>query len=383
MSGRIRSIKPELNEDAVIAGLDDFAWRLYVSLKTRADDYGNLPGHPAQLRGHTFWARPEVTDEHVAAAIDDLLQARLVVLYAVEGKVFLSITGWADQERVVHPGKPRVPGPSDAGVVRLQSAAQIYGQTVIRETLAPLSRESRETLVLDPITIRGEGTREARTDEATLDPRAHARKSEPHAIPSPPESTESFAESPEESGVFLRPAAVKASPAPENAPEASTPPPASADPFDAPLTFPLASKKADLLLLPRYAAGIERALGEGSRWVDKPFEGQQLLRVLDRFAPELAGLGVKAIGERLEKAAMEFVRATRTDARRKPGYRLDDFENWLGEGGSKHLTRAPKVLAPKPLVKTEPAQEERGCTPEELRRLVREKAPHIAKALYG
>ena len=42
MSGRIRTIKPELLDDAVTAGLSDMAFRLFVSSIVLADDYGRL-----------------------------------------------------------------------------------------------------------------------------------------------------------------------------------------------------------------------------------------------------------------------------------------------------------------------------------------------------
>ena len=40
MAGRIRSIKPELLDDEVAAGLSDAAWRLFVSSWILADDHG-------------------------------------------------------------------------------------------------------------------------------------------------------------------------------------------------------------------------------------------------------------------------------------------------------------------------------------------------------
>lgn len=46
MAGRIRSMKPEILDDAIIAGLTDAAFRLFIAMIMVADDHGNLrAGH--------------------------------------------------------------------------------------------------------------------------------------------------------------------------------------------------------------------------------------------------------------------------------------------------------------------------------------------------
>ncbi len=140
MSGRIRSIKPELLDDAVTAGLSHVAFRLFVAAIVLADDYGNLRLEPGWVRGQVFWAQ-DVPLADVAAALDEL--GPLILGYEVNGQRYGSIRNWSKHQKVSHPGKPRVPGP--------------------RETLAKLSGDPPESLVPDlrspiPITDPDQGS---------------------------------------------------------------------------------------------------------------------------------------------------------------------------------------------------------------------------------
>lgn len=125
MSGRIRTIKPELLEDAITAGLSDRAFRVFIGCILGADDYGNLRYEAALLKGQIYWARVDVSVESFAAALEELAAAALVVPYIVKGQRYAAIRNWDKHQKVSHPGKPRVPGPPR------------------------LSGESRETLVPD------------------------------------------------------------------------------------------------------------------------------------------------------------------------------------------------------------------------------------------
>lgn len=126
MSGRIRTIKPELLEDAVSAGLSDMAFRIFIAAILLADDYGRLRYEPAWLQGQVYWAR-QVDPATFVAAVGEL--ASLITGYVVNGQRYAEIRNWAKHQKVSHPGKPRIPPPS--------------------ETLRKPSGESHETLVPD------------------------------------------------------------------------------------------------------------------------------------------------------------------------------------------------------------------------------------------
>lgn len=133
MSGRIRTIKPELIEDAITAGLSHVAFRLFIGCIILADDYGNLRYEPAWLRGQVFWRRP-VADAEFDDALEELATSGLVIAYAVKGQRYGAIRNWDKHQKVSHPGKPRVPGPP---------------QLSAEESLPRPSGESPETLAPD------------------------------------------------------------------------------------------------------------------------------------------------------------------------------------------------------------------------------------------
>ena len=73
MAGRIRTIKPELLEDAKTAKLSHEAWRLFVSSILLADDYGAFRAEPGFLRGTVFWG----SEADVHQAISEIVTVGL------------------------------------------------------------------------------------------------------------------------------------------------------------------------------------------------------------------------------------------------------------------------------------------------------------------
>lgn len=108
MSGRIRTIKPELLEDAVSAGLSDMAFRTFIATILLADDYGRLRAEPSWMMGRIYWART-VEVEQFIAALGEL--GPLVHFYQVKGQRYAEIRNWSKHQKISHPGKPRIPPP--------------------------------------------------------------------------------------------------------------------------------------------------------------------------------------------------------------------------------------------------------------------------------
>lgn len=107
MSGRIRSIKPELLEDAVTAGLSHEAFRLFIGLLLLADDPGNFRAEPEWLRGQVFWRQPAATP--VAELLEELHP--LVLFYEAKGQRYGAVRNWKKHQKISHPAPGRVPGP--------------------------------------------------------------------------------------------------------------------------------------------------------------------------------------------------------------------------------------------------------------------------------
>lgn len=114
MAGRIRSIKPEILEDEEASRLSSDAWRLWVSMWTLADDHGNLHAAPSKLHGQVFWARPP--HDPVPVLLQELVDARRIKVYRVNGSQFVHINNWEKHQRIDNAGKKRAPKPEEADV---------------------------------------------------------------------------------------------------------------------------------------------------------------------------------------------------------------------------------------------------------------------------
>lgn len=117
MSRRIRTLKPELLEDEKVAPLSDSAWRLFVSLITLADDYGNVRADVRWLQGQVWWAHAE--PPNVLSALVELVKASLIEPYGVRGGAYCHIRGWEKHQRIDNAGKNKVPMHNDADALRI------------------------------------------------------------------------------------------------------------------------------------------------------------------------------------------------------------------------------------------------------------------------
>ena len=115
---RIRTIKPEILEDANTAGLSDSAFRLFVAMIVLADDHGNVRADDRWLGGQVWWARSACGDSpRVAEILGELSDAQVSGLYECRSQHYASISGWQKHQRIDNAGKPRVPLPSDGSPI--------------------------------------------------------------------------------------------------------------------------------------------------------------------------------------------------------------------------------------------------------------------------
>jgi len=129
MSGRPRTIKPELLEDAVTAGLSDTALRVFVGVLLLADDYGNFRCEAGYLLGHIYWKRaPQLP---FGEAIEELRP--LVSFYHSKGQRYGSIRNWKKHQRIERPGLPKCPGPDDP-----ESVAETEHTYIVQGGPAPM-----------------------------------------------------------------------------------------------------------------------------------------------------------------------------------------------------------------------------------------------------
>ena len=111
MSGRIRSIKPQIIEDEKVGPVSDTAFRLFASMIVLADDHGNVRADVRWLTSQVWWAHEH--KPNVLAALLELTRASLIRAYGVRGGTYVHLNGWGKHQRIDNAGKGRVPTPND------------------------------------------------------------------------------------------------------------------------------------------------------------------------------------------------------------------------------------------------------------------------------
>ncbi len=149
MAGRIRCIKPEILEDELASGLSDAAWRLWVSLWVLADDHGNVRLGDRYLAAN-IW---QDTTRDPAPPRQELIEQGFVSPYAVRSQRYGHINGWSKHQRIDHPGKERVPVPSDDDGTWNQPVTAKLSVGIATNTEALGVSRPRATRARSPITI--------------------------------------------------------------------------------------------------------------------------------------------------------------------------------------------------------------------------------------
>ena len=130
---RIRSIKPEFWTSEDIAALDWPTRLLFIGLWSYVDDNGVGRDNAKLIKADLFPLEddPRETLATVSRGLQALCDGGQITRYTHAGRAYLYINAWEDHQRIDRPNKPRYPLPSDS-------------ESVIRETLASVSRDPRE-----------------------------------------------------------------------------------------------------------------------------------------------------------------------------------------------------------------------------------------------
>jgi hypothetical protein len=168
---RIRTLKPEILEDAITARFSHLAYRIFTSMILLADDHGRLRAEPTWLRAQILWALDDSLDA-VEAAMREI--AEIVRFYEVNGQKYAEIVGWAKHQKVDHPGKPRIPPPRCNDATSCDDSREAFAKA--SRGFARPSRGPREGLapdhrspITDPITDRDPPLRVVKTKHTEAD----------------------------------------------------------------------------------------------------------------------------------------------------------------------------------------------------------------------
>lgn len=149
---RIRTIKPEFWASEDIAALTWDERLTLIGLWSYVDDNGVGRDIPKLIVASLFPLEedPRETLARVSRALASLAEAGRIVRYTVAGRDYLEIVNWSKHQRIDKPNKPRYPD------VTCENA-------VIRETLARVSRDTRETLAPGAVEQGNRGTGDSAT----------------------------------------------------------------------------------------------------------------------------------------------------------------------------------------------------------------------------
>jgi hypothetical protein len=106
---RIRSIKPEFWTSEQVMECSPNARLLFIGMWNFADDCGRLPCSPKTLKAQIF-PSDDISVESVRGMINELSSNSLLLIYSVEDKDYLQITGWSHQ-RIDKPQPAKYPAP--------------------------------------------------------------------------------------------------------------------------------------------------------------------------------------------------------------------------------------------------------------------------------
>ena len=134
---RIRSIKPEFWRSDDIDALELADRLLFIGLWSYVDDNGvgidKLASIAADLFAGDMERDPRDTLARISGGLQKLSDGGQIERYRVDGKAYLYIANWSRHQRIDKPAKDRFPLPT-------------CENAVVREDVATVSRESRDTL---------------------------------------------------------------------------------------------------------------------------------------------------------------------------------------------------------------------------------------------
>lgn len=106
---RIRSIKPEFWTSEQVMECSMNARLMFIGMWNFADDLGRLPYSPKSIKAQIF-PSDDISLDTIRGMIKELSSNGLILIYYVEDKEYLQITGWQHQ-RIDKPQPAKYPAP--------------------------------------------------------------------------------------------------------------------------------------------------------------------------------------------------------------------------------------------------------------------------------
>lgn len=130
-----RYLRPGIRDSEVINALSPIAETLFYRLLVTVDDFGRTDARPSMIKAHCFPIKDDATADVVSDLLLELVECKLVQVYAVEGKPYLQVLKW---DNVPRAKESKFPAPDDE-----------------RAQMHTFARNPRAVL---PVTVTGTGT---------------------------------------------------------------------------------------------------------------------------------------------------------------------------------------------------------------------------------
>ena len=103
-------IDPDIWQDEKLSKMD-FAGRLFfIGLISQANDYGKLRGNPKLLKSLIFPYEDNAIK--IEEYVEQLADLKIIIIYEVNGEMFIKIKNWDKYQTLVHPAKDTIPDPT-------------------------------------------------------------------------------------------------------------------------------------------------------------------------------------------------------------------------------------------------------------------------------
>lgn len=106
---RNRMIKPEFWSSTQIMNLSPITRLMFVGIWNFADDFGRIPHDAKSIKAKVFPC-DEIAFSEIEDRINEIAGQGLILLYAVDGKDYIEITGWQKHQKIEKP-RAQYPAP--------------------------------------------------------------------------------------------------------------------------------------------------------------------------------------------------------------------------------------------------------------------------------
>ena len=164
-----RILKESICVSYGINALSAFEETVFYRLIVTCDDYGRTDARPSFLKARLFPVK-DVRQDQVEKAVGVLAAKGMVTLYAVEGKPYLTMTGW-DRHQSIRAKKSKYPAPEDVCVRASESIGNhLQADAPVIQSVSESKSGSESVSEPCPGGDGGGFATDSRVSEANLEP---------------------------------------------------------------------------------------------------------------------------------------------------------------------------------------------------------------------